>query len=448
MPGEPKGARCSMKRTNETGIIAAAVLAACVTAAVLAFPAPALAQGQGQGDPVRTREALARTDEVIAQAKGIVSESRSEKGRVSLDVASGMQTSAWSNYQSRGYTMAGKLTMRAREEALHAIALARSDNQSEQNVNRTSEETAERIARLRDALAESGIRDEQAAKLIEEARGLLDKSRTNSQQLRYQLAQKLANDARDTAIRAEERIKSIRTVQETSERRLALLERLVERARERLGAGGDARYREELDTAARQLDRAKALLGEARYREAREALDTCEKTLRSAVRLAPPAPASELTLQMEEALRLLERANEMTQEGGAPADPKTVETLTRAREALRRADEALAAARPEEARSLILGAREMLQAAVQGESGALTRERVEARIARIETLGEQTGSLVASCSAPGVQELMERAAGHVKLARERVEASRLDEAQAEATIAENMYQRITEICAR
>ena len=87
---------------------------------------------------------------------------------------------------------------------------------------------------------------------------LLEKSRLNAQQLRYQLALKLAGDARDLAVRAEERIRNTRVLKEAAERKLAFLERLLERARERVqqSAGRIARA-SQISIAEEQIEKAR-----------------------------------------------------------------------------------------------------------------------------------------------------------------------------------------------
>lgn len=423
------------------------IVLAALAAAIAPLLGPPAAWAQGNGDSGRVREALQRTDEIIASAKGIVDESRSQKGRVSLEMAVGIQLKAWDNYRGSRLAMAGKLTMEARDEAWHAIALARNDAQGEESFGRLSDQTIDRIARLREMIAESGIRDEQSVRLLEEARTLLEKSRSNAQQYRYQLAVKLAEDARQLTVRAEERIRNQRTLKEMAERRLAVLERLIERARDRVREVADERSRADLANAERHLEKAKSLIDEGRYREAGRALDTCEKMLRSSVRLVSNVPAGDPAAQIEEARRLLERTESMLAEDGRANDPKAVAALARARELLARAEDALAAGKADQARALANQVRETLREAARAEGG-LTKAQVAERLARIEALREETRNLVSSCPVPGVRDLMERAEEHLMLAHEHERASRLDSADAEASIARNIYQRISELCAR
>jgi hypothetical protein len=405
------------------------------------------ARAQGMDDADRVRSALERTDQVIGEAKIVIEESRSQKARLALDVAVAVQKRAWGDFGKHGYRMALKLTEQAREEAWHAIALARSDRQSEENHLRVAEEARERLARLHDIMIESGVRDEQAVRLMDQARMLLDKSRLNAQQLRYQLALKLAADARGLAIKAEERIRNTRTLKEAAERKLALLERLLDRSREQVERRSDHRAHGQLSAAEEQLGTARELLTAGRYREARQALERCEKTLRNSVRLLSPAAAGDPRDLLDEAHRLLERAGEILS-GGPASDPSSIATTEQARMMLKQAEAALAAGRTSEGIELITRARERLRTAVSAGTGGMTREQLTLRIEKVEALREETRNLAEKCPYPGVKELMERAHAHLQLAREHAERTELESALAEMAIARNLYRRIGELCAR
>jgi len=159
-------------------------------------------------------------------------------------------------------------------------------------------------------------------------------------------------------------------------------------------------------------------------------------------------PTAKLDLLTAEAHRLLERAYEIVNEDGEPADPEIRETLEHAREMLRGAQQAIAAHRADEGMFRIVRTREMLCAAVRAEVGKPTRERLERRIERVENLRGETRNLAATCPVPGIKELMERAETHLKLAREHAENGSLEPAVAEITIAHAMYRRISDLCAR
>ncbi len=217
-------------------------------------------------------------------------------------------------------------------------------------------------------MIESGVQDEQALKLMEQSRNLLDKSHLNAQQLRYQLAFKLADNARDLAAQAEERFRNTRALKESAERRLALLERLVDRARERAGAPGQEAARGQIEIAEEQIERAREFLDAGRYREAKQAIERSERTLRNSVRLMPLEPAGDQQNRLEEAHRLLDRAGEIASENGQPADPKTLEVIDQARAMIRRAEDALAAGRAAEGLNLLERSREMLRGAIRAEA--------------------------------------------------------------------------------
>jgi tetratricopeptide (TPR) repeat protein len=419
-----------------------------VPLAVLFLLCAGAAKTQEEEDAPKASEALERTDEIIDTAKDAIEESRSQKARLTLDVAEGLQAKAWSSYRGNEYRMALKLTAKAREEAWHALALARSDRQFEQNNSRIAEETRDRLARLRDRMMESGVRDEQATKLMEQARNLLDKSHLNAQQLRYQLALKLAANARDLTSKADERVRNTRVLKEAAERRFALLERLVDRARERAGAPGQERARDQIAIAEGQIEKAREFLDAGRYREAMQASERCEKTLRNSVRLMPLAPAGDPQNRLEETHRLLERAEEMASGNGKPAGPGTLGTMDQARAMIRRAEDALGAGRTAEGLDLLERSRGLLRGAIRVEAGEMTRETIMMRVERIESLRDETRNLAEKCPEPGVQELMERAQEHLRLARDHAESGRLEPAAAEIAVARNMYQRIGELCAR
>jgi len=433
-----------MKRIRK--VIKTVMLLVPLAALIVSNAPGAKAQGIDDGDKVRS--ALERTDRIIGDAKKVIEESRSQKGRLALDVAAGVQTRAWGSFGGRGYRMALKLTMQAREEAWHAIALARLDRQSEESHIRVAEEARERLARLRDLMIESDVRDDQAMRLMEQATMLLDKSRLNAQQLRYQLALKLAGDARELVIRAEERIRNTRTLKEATERRLALLDRLIERSRERAHERDQDRTRDQLAVAEEQIAKARELLNAGRYREARQALERCEITLRNSVRLIPVAPAGDPRDRLDETYRLLERAGEISSDSREPADPRTIAAIDQARAMLRRAEDALASGRTAEGTGLITEARETLRSAISAGVLGMTRERLMLRIEKVEALREETRNLAEKCPQPGIKELMERAQEHLRLARGHAENGNLESAVAETAVARNLYQRIGELCAR
>ncbi len=409
---------------------------------------PVSVPAQGTVDALAVQEALERTDEIILRAGQLIDESRSEKARVALRFATELQARAWNDYRGASYHVALRLTLQARKEAWHAMSLARSDLRSEESLQRVAEEARERLITVRDEMIEGGVRDEHALKLVDEGNGLLDKSRMNAQQNRYQLAFRLATNARQVAITAEDHVRNTRRLKESVERRVMLMERLVERSRQRVNESGDEKIRAELRVAERKLAQAQELLAAGRYDEARQACETCEQMLRGIVRSVPPAAAGNPSARLEEGYRLLDRSRQMAAAEGETPDPLMAETMERVGEMLDRAGESIGAGRGDEGIALIDRAMETLRKTVREEHGALTRERIMTRIADAEALRGQTQNLVDTCPAPGARELAARADAHLARAREHAGAARFESAAAEIAIARNMYQRIGDLCAR
>lgn len=151
---------------------------------------------------------------------------------------------------------------------------------------------------------------------------------------------------------------------------------------------------------------------------------------------------------LKEAWQLVERARLVIYESGERPAPGTIPTFNHARETVSRAEAELAAGRPPEALDLMARAREMLKLAVQVASSEITNDFIEKRLSGIDELRLEAQNLASVCPAPGVRELMGRGDERLQLARQDTKAGRLDYAEAEATIARELYERVIEICAR
>jgi len=434
-----KGARPIMRRTIRYTMILAAMLAAVLPAV------SARAQGS-RIDAETARLAIERTDMVITQAKEVVEESRSVKARTVLEHAVQLQDKAKNSAGMTYYGMAVQFTNEARTEAQHAIALARQDAQIEERFRRMAEETAERLIRIRAQMAESGVRDEHLQHLMEEARDLLDKARLNHQQLRGELALQLTENASRLALRAEERFRRMRSLKETCERRLALAEQLMDRARERIEGSGDEQEASRLRIAEQNLVRARTMLSEGNYEACRATIENTERMLRMLSRNLSAGGNGESERMVAEARRLMERAEEMLGAGsGAPDEAYAL--LERAREMLRRAGEALEGGNDQEAKRLAEEARRMLRRAIEQGNDEITPEQARARIRDAEELGEMVRLALQDCRAEGATDLYERAVRHIEQARLRLDEKDPEGAAAQARIARNLMNRIREICA-
>ncbi|MCK4236951.1 MAG: hypothetical protein KAX38_07510, partial [Candidatus Krumholzibacteria bacterium] len=399
-------------------------------------------------DSERVKSAIEVTNGIIEKADEVIGESRSQKARLTLAKAKEIQAKAIiASCVAEAYGWALKLTLEARKEAYHALGLARLEAKAEARLSRVAEETLEHISRARDLIIEGDLRVRHPIKLIEEARNLLEKSRLNAHQYRYQLALKLAENALQRAIRAEQQVRRAQVLKEMTERRLALLEKLINRANERVRETENRQARARLRMANEQLERAKELLREGRYNAAKHAMEKCEKILRSLIRQFGSQALSDPDALMNEAYRLLERAEEiLAGSGEEPIDPQASELAGRARELLRKAEEETSNGRFNEARRLTEQSLKLLRKTISEGKNQLTREKVASSIHRVEDLREETLTLTEGCTAPGIGTLMERAFNHLEKARALLDDSRLQNAEAEARIARNIYNRIKEIC--
>ena len=102
------------------------IMMAALLIAVL-LPVNVVAQGSNEPDPEKIRVAIERTDEVIAAAREIVQDTRSQKARTVLEYSMQLQNRAKNSAGMSNNAMAYKLTIQSRNEAWHSINLARTD---------------------------------------------------------------------------------------------------------------------------------------------------------------------------------------------------------------------------------------------------------------------------------------------------------------------------------
>lgn len=429
-----------MKTRRIINIILLASLAA------IAVPRADPVMAQSGPDAARVEEALRRTDEIIAEARLAVTESRSNKARLRIETAEAIQAKAHESFRVRAYRTSLDLTMEARQEANQAMAMARLEVQAEARLGRIIEDTIERIGRVRGIAIEADIKAERPMKLIDEARNLIDKSRLNANQYRYQLAIKLAENAQQRAVQAEKEIRLIRNAKEMAERRLALMERLLERANERVRETKNERAEQQLHLGERQLRHAQELLRDGKYRAAQMAIEQCEKTIRNLIRRLRWQSLSDPEIALNEAYRLLERAEEMIERREGHDVERNRQRIEHAKRLLDRAEQEIEIGHTDEAKRLIAEIRRELREAVRAEAGASTEDGATTMIERVESIRIDVIAIVESCTAPGVETLLARATEHLDRAKANLAEGKADAAEAEARIAHNMYNRIMEIC--
>ncbi len=396
-------------------------------------------------DRATVERAIIRTGEIIQEAVTIISESRSQIARVSLERATLLQKRATSQFLALHNNFAYKYTMEARKEAWHAIALARADARIEEKLANLTEHTRDKLVRLRERIIESGVRDERLVKLMTESRSLLEKSHMNATQLRNQLALNLAENARKLTIRAEERFRKVLNLKEMNERRLVLMEKLLERARDRIDQNENENGRIQLHHAIQNIEKAKELISDGKYYTAGMVIEKCERILRNLARHISGYQKASPENSLEEALRLLERARErLTEMGGISAEAAA--HFERAEALIEQARAEITENRPEEARRLVVKARRLIRSAFETGGPAIEPGNIENEIEKVLELRDTVHNLLNNCSAEGTQSLFDRANSHVDKAMGLFEKSRFQQALAEARIARNLYQRIREIC--
>lgn len=402
---------------------------------------------QATDDRERVQKAIAITDEVIEKARGIVLDSRSKRARILLTNAEEIQGKAKETLQSSAAVgLALNLTLEARKKANQAIGVARNETLLEENLKRIAEETIERIIRIREVIVENDLKAERPMRLIDEARHLLEQARSNAQELRHQLALNLAENARERTIRAEQQVRRLRALKETTERRLVVLERLIERARIRVEESMNVQTEHRLRMAEEQLEMARMFLNEGKYAAARITLEKSEKILRSLIRQVPAPSSSDVESLLDRAYRLLDRAEEMTTGEGAGSSARERKMIARAGELLEQAGEAVSNGRTQKAKRLIDQAQTLLRQAIREEREDVTRDKVAALIERVQALHDEVVSIMEDCDTQGTLTLFERAVDHAQKAKAYLDKDRLTDAEAEARIARNLYNRIREIC--
>lgn len=416
-------------------------LTAVITILALSAAIPAWVAAQTVDES--TRNAVERTREVIAEARPIIEESRSNIARLSLERAIALQNKAEEFLIAARNQFAYKYTMEARQEAMHAIALARADARIEDKLQNMNEQAMEKISRLRDRVMDSGIRDERLNRLISEARTQLENSMMNARQLRNQIAMNLAENAVRLTRQAEERFRKLLSLKEVSEHRLMLCERLMERARERMDGNADEKDASQMRLAERNLVEAREMIAQGKYDSARMTIENCERLMRGLSRkvAGEAAPPEQM---MDEALRLLERTQAMLSEGTGSEEAEGY--YERARVMIAQAREEMAGGRNQEAVRTLTEARRVLRRAVDSIGTGDDRGSVEAEIGRIIDTRDEITGILEGCKAEGARSLFARANLRLGKAMDQFEKGNFQAARAEARIARNLFQRVREIC--
>lgn len=391
--------------------------------------------------------ALDLTDDVIREARSVVMESRSQKARYALENAVSLQERARSRAESGNYTnlrqndMAFKLTLQARDEAKKAVSFARTETRMFEKHRRVMERTRERLTVLQGRVSESGTRDIRTERLMNDARGLLEKSRTNSTQMKNRLALNLALNAEKLMDQAESRFRRTDNLKKMCQRRLSLMERLTVRARNRIAGNGDEGEREELRMAERKLEQARNLFHQGRYNACRLEIVKSEKSMRALINRAGPGEENRLQFRIRQAWRLYDRADEIVNETGE--GEKLLEIAERT---INSAEEQEKAGNSKQAGESLSRARMTLRKITNESRRSMSKERIRERIEELDMERLNIRDIIENCDAPESRTLYRRAINHIEKARDDLDAGNLESAYSATRVAGNIFDRITEIC--
>ncbi|MCD6379297.1 hypothetical protein J7M07_02470 [bacterium] len=402
------------------------------------------AQNIGQ---LEIQDALDRTDRIIDEAKGIVSESRSQTARVTLEKALYLQKSARKaqlRTDSKKNTISYKLTMEARDQAKRAIALAKTETRMVEQHRRVFERTHERLNNLNGRLMETATKDMRTYKLIRDAETMLEKSHTNITQMRNQLALKLAINAQKMVSNAETRFRKVNNLRKMCLRRLSLMKRLTSLAGNQVDGNMDQRNKKQLEMAKNQLEKAKSFFEEGRYNACRITIVKSEKSMRSLMNNINPADENRIQAMLGQTWTFYKKTSEAMETSGGSATDKHF--LKQAEKTLRQAEKNAQNGNYKQAEKLIIRARSILRKGSATAGPNLSEEGIETKLKKLETKMADINIVIENCSRDESKALYTRATKHLNKAREYVRNGDFKSASAEVKITNNLFDRITEIC--
>lgn len=393
-------------------------------------------------DRERIETALSWTEQIIEQAREVVKDSRSLKARITLEKAVALQRRAREragDFSSKAANLAAyNFTRAARDEAKHAIALARTENRVAEKARRLFERTGERLNLINRNVAESGIRDIRIDKFVHDARSMLEKAHTNYSQMNNHSALKLAEKSNSLAEQADRRFRRLNKLRNTCRRRINILERLTERVSRFVERNGDEPARKQLATALRQLERARMQLREGRYQACNSSISQSEKLMRGLIRRIRPSEDAGFEPSLTRAWYRLEMAEDKNEDNQAG-----MRLLNRARQLLQEAEENYRNGQLENANRLLERAMEMIRNTEQRE---LSEEQLQGEMRKLEARNEMMKGLVNRCGTGESRTLYQRALEHMNRARNLINEGKLKAAYSEIQLTRNIFNRISEIC--
>jgi len=437
-----------MKNTADPGSLEAAMKHAplsiilFVTLAALAAPLYA----QHAGDLLDLDAAVARNEELLAQAAELVMQTNSVKARTSLEAARALHerskqlVSSGDNRQ-----MAMRVTAQARQAILNTISLAKREARLEDQAIKAMELATVRLLQARAAWEDAGSpADAPARKLIEEAQEQLQRSRGNMREHMFGVALQLAQSSAELSSRA---IQMLRRDSIGPADIFAEIERtdvIIERVASRMEDGPR-------DMGARALEEARGLQNRARHNARNDSYRIALEQTRRARDLALRAmksSAGPATLPQEEVERaiaftegLLAQARELS---GPDAPARVRDQLAEAARLQDLARDRLAAREPRAAHETTLRARETLKDALRGLDRPLDAGAIHEALVRTDEVLDRLDRRLAGSSASEAAALFERARARQADAWNAFEKEDLRKALALTRVARSLATRALE----
>lgn len=294
----------------------------------------------GQGRP-EVQAQLERTDELLENARELISEAGSVSGRTVLEQAVRHQKNAWQAFNRGRWGQALKLTERARDELYRALGNIRPSVNNEGEVERQLERT--------DIVLEEA-RDRIGSRQAPLARRALDMA-TTTQRRAWDLyrernlrpALRLTLEARQMIFRlagdASNALGHRQLDDVTFRTRYEQLQQALERVEGRLGADGNPQAQQHIETARRLLDNSRESFANGERDRTDRWLNDARRELERAMRLVvADVRADEITVLIETAEERLDLLRSPVLESG---DTQLLTWFDQASESLALAREAL-----------------------------------------------------------------------------------------------------------
>jgi len=415
-----------------THIILVAVL--CVAAA----PVPAQ-----QGDLSDLSDAVARNEQLLAQATELVLQTNSVKARTSLEAARALH--ARSKELVSGGTnllVAARVTAQARQAILSTISLAKREARLEEQATKAMELAAARLLQARAAWEEAGRpQDARARKLLEEAHEQLQRARGNMHEHMFGVALQLAQSAAELSARAMQMLKRDSFRPEDVFAEIERTDAIMERAAGRLGEGGRGFTVRALDDARNLQNRARHNARNDSYRialeQTRRARELALRAMKSTAGTAAPEE-EEVGRAIAFTEDLLVQARDLA---GADAPARVREQIGEAVRLQETARDRLAAGEPRAAREATIRARVTLKNALRGLDRPIDAEIVHVALARTDEVLVQLRGRLDQTEQSEAAALLERAEARQAQAWRAYEDGEMQKALALTRVARSLAAR-------